>query len=264
MKLLQTFFWGVFNTFADKLFGFIWRHMVRSGFVLASFPNITDIAATTIESRSKTIADNVKKNAALLMWISERGNVKPVTGGTKIYQELSFAENGNAGFYSGYDLLPTAAQDVLSAAEFELKQAACPVVISGLEQLQNSGRERMIELLEARLAVAESSMINLLSGGAYSDGTGYGGKQVTGLDLAVSDTPSSGSYGGIDPSTWTFWQNKYTAADLSSTTVDAAMNAMWASLVRGMDRPDLLVMDNDFWAIYIASLQNPARPWSPK
>ena len=224
-----------------------------------SFPNISDIAATTIESRSKTLADNVTKNNALLRWIEERGNTKVVTGGTKIYQELSFAENGNAGYYSGYDLLPTAAQDVLSAAEFELKQAACPVVISGLEQLQNAGRERMIELLDGRMTVAEASMMNLLAGGAYSDGTGSGGKQIVGLDLAVSDTPTVGSYGGIDPATWTFWQNKYTAAAMDSTTVGASMNTMWASLVRGMDRPDLLVMDNLFWGIYVASLQSQQR-----
>lgn len=224
-----------------------------------AFANISDIAATTIESRSKVIADNVTKNNGLLTWIESKGNTKLVTGGTKIYQELSFAENGNAGFYSGYDLLPVAAQDVISAAEFELKQAACPVVISGLEQLQNAGRERMIDLLEGRLAVAEASMANLLAGGVYSDGTGYGGKQITGLDLAVSTSPTSGSYGGIDPNTWTFWQNKYTATGLASNTVDAAMNTMWASLVRGMDRPDLIVMDNNFWGIYIASLQNQQR-----
>jgi hypothetical protein len=220
-----------------------------------AFPNVSDIVATTIESRSRKIADNVTKNNALLTWLDQRGNTKTISGGSKILQELSFAENGNAGFYSGYDLLPVAAQDVLSAAEFEIKQAACPVIISGLEQLQNMGREQMIDLLDGRIGVAEASMANLLAGGVYSDGTGAGGKQITGLDLAVSVTPATGAYGGIDPATWAFWQNKYTAAALDATTVDGAMNAMWASLVRGMDRPDLIVMDNLFWSIFIASLQ---------
>jgi hypothetical protein len=224
-----------------------------------SFPNISDIVATTIESRSRKIADNVTKNNALLTWLDSRGNTKPISGGYKILQELSFAANGNAGFYSGYDLLPVAAQDVLSAAEFEIKQAACPVVISGLEQLQNAGREQMIDLLDSRLAVAESSMANLLAQGIYSDGTGSGGKQITGLDLAVSVTPTVGSYGGIDPATWAFWVNKYTAAGLDASTVDGAMSTMWASLIRGMDRPDLIVMDNAFWGIFIASLQNQQR-----
>jgi len=224
-------------------------------------PNYSDIIATTIESRSRKIADNVTKNNALLTWLTERGNSKPITGGYKILQELSFAENGNAGYYSGYDLLPVAAQDVISAAEFEIKQAACPVVISGLEQLQNAGREQMIDLLDGRLAVAEASMANLLAGGIYSDGTGSGGKQITGLDKAVQVTPTgAGTYGGIDQVAFPFWQNKYTlTAALTAANVDGFMNTMWASLVRGMDRPDLIVMDNLYWSAFIASLQSQQR-----
>lgn len=225
-----------------------------------AFPNVSDIVATTIESRTKKIADNVTKNNALLTWMDEGGNTKTISGGSVIYQELSFAENGNAGYYSGYDLLPVAAQDVISAAQYDIKQAAVPVIISGLEQLQNSGREQMIDLMEGRLSVAESSMANLLAGGVYSDGTGSGGKQVTGLDIAVSATPAVGVYGGIDPATWAFWANQYDASvALDPTNIDGAMNTMWANLVRGVDRPNLIVMDNLFWGIYVASLQSQQR-----
>jgi len=91
---------------------------------------ISDIIATTIQSRTKTIADNVTKNNALLTWMSKRGNIKTVSGGSSIMQELSFAANGNAGFYSGYETLPIAAQDVISAADYQWKQAACPQVWS--------------------------------------------------------------------------------------------------------------------------------------
>ena len=143
-------------------------------------PSVTDIIATTIQSRTRQIADNVTKNNALLARLNERGNVKTVSGGSSIFEELSFAENGNAGFYSGYDLLPVAAQDVISAAEFNLKQLACPIVMSGLEQLQNSGKEAFIDLMESRINVAESTMANKLAQSVYSDGTGSSGKEVTG------------------------------------------------------------------------------------
>lgn len=101
-----------------------------------AFPNVSNIIATTIEKRSKKIADNVTKNNALLAKLEQRGKARPFSGGRLIYEELSFAENGNAGYYSGYDLLPVAAQDVISAAQYDIKQAACPVTISGLEMLQ--------------------------------------------------------------------------------------------------------------------------------
>src|SRR5512139_1396127 len=197
-----------------------------------AFANVSDIVATTIESRTKSIADNVTKNNAVLAQLSRKGRIKTVSGGSKIFQELSFAENGNAGWYSGYDLLPVAAQDVISAAEYEFKQAACPVVISGLDMLKNSGKEQIIDLLEGRIGVAEATMANLISGGLYSDGTAAGGKQIEGLNKAVAVSP--GSYGGIDPATWTFWANKVndtTAANLTVDKIQGYFNAMWAQLV---------------------------------
>lgn len=222
-----------------------------------AFPNVSDIIATTIQSRSKKLADNVTKNNALLAQLKLKGNVRTVSGGSSILEELTFAENANAGWYSGYDLLPVAVQDVLSAAEFDLKQAACPVVISGLDQLKNSGKERMIDLLEGRVKVAEATMMNLLAEGVYSDGTGSGGKEVTGLDAAVPVNPATGTYGGIDRATWTFWRSKSTTAGvaLTSSTVQGAFNTMWASLVRGRQRPDLIIVDDFMWGIYMASLQ---------
>ena len=221
-----------------------------------AFPNLSDILATTIESRTRKIADNVTDNNAILKKMSMSGKIKTFSGGSKILQELSFAENSNSGWYSGYDLLPVGVSDVLSAAEFDIKQAAVPVVISGLEQLQNSGKEQMIDLLDARLSVAESTMSNLLSTGLYSDGTGSGGKEITGLDAAVPVDPTTGTYGGIDRATWTFWQSKVeTAVALTAANIQQTMNGMWASLVRGKDAPDLIIMDNVTWELYVASLQ---------
>jgi hypothetical protein len=223
-----------------------------------AFANVSDIIATTIESRTKAIADNVTKNNALLSRLEQRGKIKTVSGGSKIFQEISFAENGNAGWYSGYDLLPVAAQDVISAAEFEFKQAACPVVISGLDMLKNSGKEQMIDLMEGRVSVAEATMANLIAGGLYSDGTAAGGKQIEGLNKAVPVDPSTGVYGGIDPATWTFWRNasdNLTPTDLDVSEIQGQFNAMWAKLVRGADRPDLIMVDGTVWAVYLASLQ---------
>lgn len=219
-----------------------------------AFPNVSDIIATTIEKRSRKIADNVTKNNALLMRLQSRGRSRPFSGGRLIYEELSFAENGNAGFYSGYDLLPVAAQDVISAAQFDIKQAACPVTISGLELLQNAGPEQMIDLLTSRIDVAESTMQNLICGGLYSNGTGFGGKQIVGLDAAVPLDPTTGVYGGIDRATWTFWRSKIQNV-AATTTLQADMNDLWSRLVRGSDRPDLIIADSVVWKAYLATLQ---------
>jgi hypothetical protein len=233
-----------------------------------AFPNISDIMATAIESRTKKIADNVTKNNALLTKLSQGGNIKTFSGGTKILQELSFAENSNAGFYSGYDILPVGISDVISAAEFNIKQAAVPVVISGLEMLQNSGKERMIDLMESRLTIAEATLANLICGSLYSDGSGSGGKEIDGLDAAVPENPATGTYGGIDRGTWTFWRSKIsdqTAVNgRDPTKIQGYWNALWASLVRGMERPNLIMVDSIVWGAYQASLQTLQRFTSPE
>ena len=221
--------------------------------------SISDIMATTIASRTRQIADNVTNNNALLDRLKKNGKIKTFSGGNKILQELSFAENNNAGWYSGYDLLPVGVSDVLSAAEYDIKQAAVPVVISGLEQLQNSGRERMIDLMESRLEVAEATMANLICGGLYSDGTAAGGKQIDGLDAALPVDPTAAPYGGIDGGTFSFWRNgvsdQTSANGLDPTKIQGFWNLLWASLVRGMDRPDLIMADTAAWNTYMSSLQ---------
>ena len=221
--------------------------------------SISDILATTIESRTRKVADNVTNNNALLAKLKKQGRIKTFSGGSKILQELSFAENNNAGWYSGYDLLPVGVSDVISAAEYDIKQAAVPVVISGLEQLQNSGREKLIDLMESRLEVAEATMANLITGGLYSDGTAAGGKEIDGLDAAVPLDPTAAPYGGIDGATFTFWQNAFsdqTATNgLDPTKIQGYWNNLWASLVRGQDRVDTIMADTTVWEAYMSSLQ---------
>jgi len=229
-----------------------------------AFPNVSDIVATTIESRTRQIADNVTKNNVLLSQMKMQGNIKTASGGSKILEELSFAENSNAGWYSGYDLLPVGVSDVISAAEFNWKQAAVPVTCSGLEQLQNAGREQMIDLIDTRMDVAESTLANLISEGLYSDGTGSSGKEIDGLDAAVPANPATGTYGGIDRATWTFWASKIESATFTAANIQQSMNALWAKTVRGADRPNLVVLDNNLWEFYMASLQAQQRFNSPE
>lgn len=224
-----------------------------------AFPNISDIVATTIENRQRTLADNVTKNNAFLAWIKKSGNVKKVSGGTQILQEFNFAENGNFAWYTGYDQLNVAPQDVISGAIFPFKQAACGVLISGLEQMQNGGREQMIDLMEGRIQTAEATMLNNIATGLYSDGTGAGGKQITGLQAAVPDDPTLGTYGGIDRSSviGNFWRSQVvsTGGVAASATIQGFMNQMYAKLVRGADRTKLILSDALAWQAYVGSLQ---------
>jgi hypothetical protein len=163
-------------------------------------------------------------------------------------------------YYDGGEALSVQASDVLTAAEFQWKQAAVAVYITGKEELINSGKEQFIDLLEARVENAETTMANNLSTGVYSDGTGSGGKQVGGLQLLIQDSPS-GAVGGINATTYTFWKNiAYDAttdggAAATASNIQSYMNRVYVQVVRGADRPDLIVADNNYWRAYLESLQ---------
>lgn len=224
-------------------------------------PNISEIASTTIDSRSKEIADNITTNHVVLNRLSERGRIKPWTGGEYILQELSYQENSTAGWYTGTDLLNISATDVISAARYSPKQASVAVQISGLESMQNNGKEQMIDLLDARMDIAESSAQNLLHNGVYATGTGSGGKELGGLQLLVPDDPTTGTVGGINRATYTFWRSlRYRGvtdggAAVSAATIQRFMRALYFQLVRGTDKPDLICADNNYYGFFVESLQ---------
>lgn len=162
--------------------------------------------------------------------------------------------------YSGYDVLNISPSDVFTAAQFAIAQAAVAVSISGLEMLQNSGKEKMIDLLESRIGNAERTMENNISNDAYSNGTADGGKQIGGLQLLVSSINNSGTIGGIDASVWGFWQNNvmsFAAQGLTagSANMQTMMNRLWLTVKRQSDRPDLCIADNTFFRYYWESLQ---------
>lgn len=224
---------------------------------------ISDIVATTIESRSGIIADNITNNNALLRRLKQRGRIKTASGGDCILQELMYEDSStnNAMYYSGYEPLNITPNSPISASRWDWKQAAAAVTISGLETLQNSGKERIIDLIDARMEIAEAQMENLISAGIYSDGTGSGGKQITGLQAIIADSPSSGTVGGIDRAQWTFWQNLVFDASTdggtaaTSANIQSYMNRLAVQLVRGTEGPDLIVADNNYYRLFLESMQ---------
>lgn len=229
-----------------------------------AFPNLTDIVTTTIQSRSGKLADNTLKQNALLSRLKKKGNVKPFSGGNVILQEIMYNDTNtiNAGSYSGYDVIDVTPNSPITSAQFDIKQYAAAVSVSGLDQLMNSGQEAIIDLLESRIQIAEKQMMNALSAGIYSAGTGNSSKDITGLQAAIADAPTSGTYGGINRATWSFWRNVAFSsvtdggAAATSANIQSYMNRVAIQLVRGNDAADIGVADTNYYRLFLESLQS--------
>jgi len=224
---------------------------------------VSDIIATTIQSRSGKLADNVTLNNAVLDRLRKRGNVRPFSGGNVILEEIMYNDSNtnNTNSYSGYETLNIAPNSPISAAQFSIAQYASAVTISGLEMLQNSSKEAIIDLLEGRVQVAEGQLLNRIQTDIYGNGTGNGGKNLTGLAAAVADSPSTGVYGGINRATWDFWRNQAFSgvtdggAAVSAANIQSYMTQLAIKLVRGNDKADMIVADNNYYSLYVNSLQ---------
>ena len=234
--------------------------------------SVSDIIATTIQSRSGELADNVTNNNPLLLKLKSKGNVRPFSGGNVILEEIMYNDSStnNTNSYSGFETLNISPNSPISAAQFSIAQYASAVTISGLEMLQNSGKEAIIDLLEGRIKVAEAQLSNRINLDLYGDGTGNGGKNLTGLAAAVADSPTSGTYGGINRATWTFWQNQAFSgvtnggAAVSAANIQSYMTQLAIKLVRGTDKADLIVADNNYYNLYVNSLQAIQRVTDPE
>jgi hypothetical protein len=220
-----------------------------------------DVVTTTLEGRSRKLADNITNNNALLERLRKKGKEKTFSGGREIMQELRYAQNQSFMWYSGYENLNISLNDTMTAARFPIKQASIAVVLSGLEDLQNDGEEAMIDLIDARVDTAEDTFWNQMSAGIYSDGTGWGGKQVGGLALLLQKVPTSGIVGGIDRGAQIWWRNAAVNANtdsrgiVTSANIQSYLNSTTIGLKRNSDGIDLIVADNNYYLAYLSSLQ---------
>lgn len=149
------------------------------------------------------------------------------------------------------------ASDVLTAAKYDWVQAAINVVASGRELRMNSGKEQLIDLAAARLKNAQRTAANNMSIDLYSSGALA--NQMGGL-AQIIQTNGQGTVGGINSTTYTFWRNKFLEATgtnlVTKANIKGFMNTLYLDLVRGSDKPDLIVSSHDFFAMYWESLQD--------
>lgn len=220
----------------------------------------TELVSTTFRKHSKEIRDNVSKNNALLRRMDSKGMKRKEDGGLTIVTPLDYAENATYQRYSGYDALNIGASDVISAAEYQWRQIAVNVTASGQELRTNSGDSRIINLVKSRIKNAVRTFKNNFSSDVYSNGSLP--NQINGLQALVADA-GTGTVGGIDSATWTFWKNKVQSAAAplqgggaitpSATTIESLMLPLWLALTRGDDQPDLIVADNNYFTFFETS-----------
>jgi hypothetical protein len=222
---------------------------------MAGNPNYpTDLLTTTWEIFLSTQpSDAVFGDLVLFDVLSKKSKVSK-RGGIKILQPLMYAKSTAVGSYSGWDVLDLSPQEGLTNAEFDWKFYYGSLAISNEELFRNSGKAQMIDLLESKWAQAKMSLADKINKDMFLDGTGNGGKDITGLALMAD---SAGTYGGINRSTNTWWGAQETnVGGVLAITGSTGMRRMYndCSLGRGRVTPDFIITTQAGFESYEALL----------
>ena len=216
--------------------------------------NYDTLLSTTLANHMPKLIDNVFSARPIVYFLKQAGQIRTIAGGAKIVLPLLYGQNSTAASYSAYDTISITPQTGITAAEYNWKQYAATIAISGIEEAQNRSEEQIIDLLEAKTFQAEETITEKFDQMFItSDGTGNSGKDWLGLAKLVKDSTST-SIGGIDQTTDTWWAPGHKNTTAGALTL-AQMRTAYNSVAVGNDQPNMILTTRTLFEKYEDLLQ---------
>lgn len=225
---------------------------------LAHYQQVLSMA---LEDRSSGYEDLVSNTIPLIGLMKSKGLIKNYSG-PRIRETLQIAKPTGQ-WYSGYDFLDNPPVELFNDAYWTPKMMAVPISLTNEEILNNAGEAQIMDVLESYMDVAETTLMETIETGLYSDGTANNGKQLTGLATAVPIVTNTGVYGGIDRGTYALWRTSSFDANsafptigtqVSATTIRPMLTQIFLQRSRGKQSADILLMSNEHYSAYDGAL----------
>ncbi|MGV1037709.1 MAG: phage major capsid protein [Candidatus Nanopelagicales bacterium] len=185
-----------------------------------------EVAASVWDKKIGGKPNDVVFNSRALFYLLKEGFQESAGGGKTFEFTIEHSENPNFKSYGEYDLLDTGHGDTFDAAQFTAKIHAGTVKYSELEKARAQADSGKFDLIAAKLENGKNTAIANLNRAFFGDGTGNGGLDVDGLQKIIATDPVTGTVGGIDRGTYSFWRNRQTSGVKSSTAFDNLRSTM--------------------------------------
>ena len=212
--------------------------------------NVTSLIATTLSTYGKDLSDNIHREIPLFAWLANKKRITE-SGGATIVRSVVYATNSTAAFYASDDILDTTIQDNFTAAQYQWRQAAASVAVTGRIELQNAGRAQVIDYSKAQINTALASLKQTIDQRAFA--ASQVGANLTPLPAIVA---ASGTVGDINGTTNSWWQSTVTASGSFAvrglSDLRTTFNAIAVRMPAG--GPDLLLSDQTSYEAYEATL----------
>lgn len=211
--------------------------------------NVAQLLVSTLEKRpKKDIADAVFNKIPTFEYLNTRGRVM-LDGGASIVLNLEVAK-GTATFFDGYDIIPTAANDNFTAAQFKWKQVAVPVAISGREVAQNRGESAIMNLLQMKQKNAEKTLRDSINQKLHN-ASAPTSTEINALPTLIDATSTIGE---IDSSSHSYWQSSVKSGGVFSSVGLADWRNLYNTLRNKGANPDMIITTQSVVESYEATL----------
>lgn len=215
-----------------------------SQILAAAFPSVLNVA---------NAPQNQWNENALLREMERQGMIKRVPLGPTLEKTLDYRANPNGGFLaSDLAAMGSTKTEILTAASYQIAQIGYPITWSKGDDARTPEVNQKVPFVASLLKNGIASHDNVLEQALFATDTSgfYGfGTHIT--------TAGTGSDGGINSSTETWWRNQ-TTTYVDDTDVEAAMTTIWNACAKGSGSemaPTLITSDGATQALFEGTQQ---------
>jgi hypothetical protein len=164
---------------------------------------IDNLYTTTWYNMKSKAVDNIFDGSPFWFWLRASGGMEKAAGGRFIDEPLRYASSDNIKWITRGGTTDLTDKEFLTTAQYEWTYLTDTIVRFGVDEQQNRGKNLIMSLMKAKIENSKDSLANemetRLAGAA-------GTNQMNGLQDIVADA-GTGTVGGINSSTYTWWQN---------------------------------------------------------
>jgi hypothetical protein len=216
---------------------------------------IAAVSYPAVLAEMRKPANQWMENAALRE-LESAGFIQHVSLGENIEAPLDYRSNPDtAVLASDQDSASLLKTEVITSAVYDIAQLNVPVTWTKGDEAKNPTETQKIALVKSLLENGINSHDDLIEQRIFTS-SAVGGVEVNGLNDLVT-TAGTGTVGGIDAGTETFWQNQ---ADtyVDGSDIEASMTTVFNRCAKGSGsvlQPKVLISGSTPHALYESQLQ---------
>jgi len=194
-----------------------------------------------------------------LLWKVKKTNAPvAITGGETLIAPIMYGKNTTAGSMGAYDPVPLTAQTGLGHCAVDWKQLSTSVVLDKATMARNAGPDAKLSILKGKMKQAEMSLQDAMVTQLFSDGTGNGGLDITGIRLMCGTTSTYAGLAGSGTYSWWSAVVDTTSEALKINGGTSSMEYIYQTCAQGQGKasfPDIGCTTLSLYQSYIGQLQ---------